>query len=288
VLAGRLVRRSAHLVQAAFVAQQARASGLDYLHAQFGFAPATIAWLAAGPRHRCRAAMRFGFTIHGFHDFVDPAESRLDLKARDAAHVLCISDFHPVPVVPCDRPQLWPRFHVAACGVDLSAFPTVSPPSSRECRPRWRWQAVGGERLRCADRALAQLKRQGAPQRLILVGTGRCVPRSRARRQRGHRRPVEFAGSSPSAEVRAHLERADLFCLSSFSEGLPISIMEGNGCGGAGGDHLDCWDPGACRSRRTALTVPPAPPDALAAAMKQPRRRCILRLRLVTGRAREG
>ena len=73
----RMLRRASHLVQAALVAHEARRGQLAYLHAQFGLAPATIAWLASAFSAVQGERLPFGFTIHGFHDFVDPAESRI-------------------------------------------------------------------------------------------------------------------------------------------------------------------------------------------------------------------
>lgn len=279
---GRLVRRSAHLVQAAFVAQQARRERLDYLHAQFGLAPATIAWLAAALATAAGRPMRFGFTIHGFHDFVDPAESRLDLKARDAAQVLCISDFTRSQLCLVTDPQLWPRFHVARCGVDLSAFPYRQPPEQQGMPTALAVGRLSAEKgFDVLIDALAQLNRQGAPQRLILVGDGPLRASLEAEAaSAGVADLVEFAGELPSAEVRAHLERADLFCLSSFSEGLPISIMEAMAVGVPVVTTWIAGIPELAEAGVTALTVPPARADALAAAMKQLADDASLRLRL--------
>jgi len=267
----RMIRRLAHLAQAALVAEAARRERLDYLHAQFGLAPTTIAWLAGALSSMAGRRLPFGFTIHGFHDFADAAESRLDLKARDAAQVLCVSDFTRSQLCLVTDPGLWSRFAVARCGIDLTAF-AYRPPIRRNEPPTV--LAVG--RLSAEKgfdvliEAVARLKRQGSPQRLTLVGDGPL--RSAlidAAAKAGVSELVEFTGELPPAEVRAHLDRADLFCLPSFSEGLPISIMEAMAVGVPVVTTWIAGIPELAEAGVTALTVPPARPDALAEALRR-------------------
>ena len=279
---GRIVRRLAHLLQAALVAQEAGRERLDYLHAQFGLAPATIAWLAAALSSAAGRRLPFGFTIHGFHDFVEPAESRLDLKARDAAQVLCISDYTRSQLCLVTDPALWPRFHVARCGIDLSAFRYRSPPDHDRMPTVLAVGRLSAEKgFDILIEALAQLKRVGAPQRLVLVGDGPLrTSLESAASGSGVADLIEFAGELPPADVRAHLERADLFCLPSFSEGLPISIMEAMAVGVPVVTTWIAGIPELAESGVTALTVPPARPDTLAQAMQQLAEDGQLRLRL--------
>ncbi|HEU4651715.1 MAG TPA: glycosyltransferase family 4 protein, partial [Croceibacterium sp.] len=267
----RLVRRSAHLVQAAYVAREARRARLAYLHAQFGLAPATIAWLASALAAAAGQRVPFGFTIHGFHDFVDAAESRLDLKARDAAHVLCISDFTRSQLCLVTDPALWPRFHVARCGIDLAAFAYRRPPPLDGLPTALAVGRLSAEKgFDVLIEALAELKRLGAPQRLVLVGDGPLRGAlEAAAASAGIADLVEFAGELPPAEVRARLERADLFCLPSFSEGLPISLMEAMAVGVPVVTTWIAGIPELAEAGVTALTVPPARADALARAMRE-------------------
>ena len=267
---GRMIRRMAHLAQAALVAKLARRDRLDYLHAQFGLAPATIAWLASALSSASGPRLPFGFTIHGFHDFADPAESRLDLKARAAAQVLCVSDFTRSQLCLVTDPELWSRFAVVRCGIDLSAF-TYRAPLQHDGLPTV--LAVG--RLSAEKgfdvliEALASLKREGTPQRLILVGDGPFRSSlANAAANAGIAELVEFTGELPPAEVRAHLDRADLFCLPSFSEGLPISIMEAMAVGVPVVTTWIAGIPELAESGMTAVTVPPARSDALADALR--------------------
>ena len=119
----RAVRRMAHLLEAASLAQQCARRGVKHIHAHFGQAPATIAWFACEFMNvGRREPVSWSFTIHGFQDFIDEAEARLDLKAASAVFVICISDFTKSQLCRITVPEYWPRFHVVRCGIDLEKF----------------------------------------------------------------------------------------------------------------------------------------------------------------------
>lgn len=267
----RMFRRLAHLVQAASVANAARRDQLDYLHAQFGLAPATIAWLGSALSTVAGRRLPFGFTIHGFHDFVDPAESRLELKASHAQQVLCISDFTRSQLYLVTPPDLWPRFRVARCGIDLSAF------AFRNHIPRNHFPTVLAVGRLSSEKgfdvlidAIAILKEKDRPHKLVLVGDGplRALLAEKAKKA-GVTDFVEFTGELEPQAVSKHLHQADSFCLPSFSEGLPISIMEAMAVGVPVVTTWVAGIPELAESGVTALTVPPARADAIAEALHE-------------------
>ena len=80
---------------------------------------------------------------------------------------------------------------------------------------------------------------------------------------------VIYAGELLPGEVARRLADADLFCMASFSEGLPISIMEAMA---VGVPVVTTWIggiPELAVNDVTALTVPPGNSEALAAAIKR-------------------
>lgn len=265
----RTVRRLAHLVQAARLARSARARGVTHLHAHFGLAPATIAWLASRIMALDGRPVGFSFTIHGFHDFADPAETRLDLKARAAAAVVCVSDFTRSQLCLTTPAALWSRFHVVRCGVDLHRWrfaPRMHEPSPVTVVAIGRLSAEKGFSVLIESMAL--LRDRGVDARLTLVGDG---PERRALADaiatHGLTGRVDLVGELPPERVRECLQRADIFCLPSFSEGLPVSIMEAMA---AGVPTVATWIAGIpelAQDGVTALTVPPARADALADAL---------------------
>jgi colanic acid/amylovoran biosynthesis glycosyltransferase len=268
---GRTLRRLAHLAQAALVARRIKEAGIERVHAHFGLAPATIAWLACAIRRAEGGQCAFSFTIHGYHDFVDPGETRLDVKARDAATVLCVSDFTRSQLYLNSAPELWSRFHVARCGIDLATFAYRDPPAPG---PEPTVMALGRlspeKGFAVLIRAIARLAGDGRRVRLRLVGDGPTrADLERAAQEGGVTDLVTFTGELPPEQVRAELTAADIFCMASFSEGLPVSLMEAMAIGVPCVTTWIAGIPELAENEVTALTVPPARADALAAAIER-------------------
>ena len=115
-------------------------------------------------------------------------------------------------------------------------------------------------------RALAAV--QGSPFELLVVGDGPDRPSIEEEvRRLGLERAVELVGQRD--DVPELLATADLFVLSSRSEGLPLSILEAMAAGlpvvasGVGGI------PEVVVDGETGLLVPPGDPQRLAAAVEQ-------------------
>ena len=269
---GLMGRRLVHLAYATLAAKHCRERGVRHLHAQFGLAPATIAWFACDILNfDRRSASTWSFTIHGFHDFVNETESRLDLKAASAAFVICISDFTKSQLCRVTDSRYWGRFHVLRCGIDLDCFRLRNERPQRKV-PRiaivGRLSPEKGHGI-LLD-AVGKLADQHVPVEIEIIGDG---PSAEAIRRQaadlGIERAVFFAGELLPDEVSRRLAEADIFCMASFAEGLPISIME---VMAVGVPVVTTWIggiPELAENDVTALTVPPANSDALADAIKR-------------------
>lgn len=269
---GLIGRRVVHLSYAALAAKYCREHGICHLHAQFGLAPATIAWFACEILNfDGRGTSTWSFTIHGFHDFVNEMESRLDLKAASAAFVICISDFTKSQLCRVTDPRYWDRFHVVRCGIDLGAFPLRAPRPQRDV-PRiaivGRLSAEKGHGLLLE--AVGKLAAQQVAVEIEIIGDGPSA--DAIRRQAGElgiEKRVTFAGELLPGDVSRRLAEADIFCMASFAEGLPISIMEAMAVGIPVVTTSIGGIPELAINEVTGLTVPPGNSDALAAAIKR-------------------
>jgi colanic acid/amylovoran biosynthesis glycosyltransferase len=266
------VRRFSHLLQACLVARECDRRGIRHLHAQFGQAPATIAWFASEILNfpdKGRAG--WSFTIHGFQDFVDESVARLDLKAASAAFVVCVSDFTRSQLCRLLHPSLWDRAKVVRCGIDLDHFrmrgarPQSSPP---------RLVTVG--RLSSEKgqvvllRACRLLAERGTQVHLTLIGSGPLEGLIRDEVANATMEDlVELTGELPPEAVRSRLEEADVFCLTSFAEGLPISIMEAMAVGVPVIATSIAGIPELVVNEKTGLLVPPGNVVALADALEK-------------------
>ncbi len=267
-----VIRRIAHFCYASQTAKHCRAHSVRHLHAHFGQTPATIAWLACEILNRTSGQRTsWSFTIHGFQDFVDDAIARLDLKAASAAFIVCISDYTKSQLCRVTDPQYWNRFHVVKCGIELNAFPLRAVLPDRSA-PR----IVSVARLSPEKghlillNALKALCDEGIPADLQIIGAG---PFEEAIRQEGARLGLDdrvtYSGELLPADVARALADADVFCLPSFSEGLPVSVMEAMAIGLPVVSTWISGIPELAVNDVTALTVPASNVEALAIALKK-------------------
>ena len=120
---------------------------------------------------------------------------------------------------------------------------------------------------------------EGSAATLDIVGSGPYEAEIRAEVGRlGLDDAVRHHGeASTGVKSDRHLRDADVFCLPSFSEGLPVSIMEAMAIGVPVVATAISGIPELAVHDETALTVPPANEEALAAALRQDARRCTAR-----------
>lgn len=265
-----LAVRIVHLGYATLVARECKARGISHIHAHFGLTPASIAWFAseltmAGERR----GLTWSFTIHGFQDFIEQKLARLDLKARSAAFVACISDFTRSQLCRISDPSHWPRFKIVRCGIDLEQFAVQGVQAGKRDMSVITVGRLSPEKGHIVLlHAMRTVLDRGVPMKLRIVGSGPFEPEIRKEagilNLDGH---IEFCGEKVPADVIALLKQSDVFCLPSFSEGLPVSIMEAMAIGIPVVTTWISGIPELARNGETAWTVQPANDAELADAL---------------------
>lgn len=211
--------------EAVLVWDECRRRGIRHVHAHFANVGADVAQLAAaigGP------GWSWSFTMHGPTEFFDVPGHRLADKTRDARFVSCISDFCRSQLMKLVEREHWDKLHLVRCGVDPEVYAPVP------ARP-----ADGALRVVCVGRlvpdkgqsllvdAIGILRRRGVDARLELVGDGPDRAHLEAHvRDTGLREAVHLAGAVGQDTMRDHYAAADVFCLPSFAEGVPVVLME--------------------------------------------------------------
>jgi glycosyltransferase involved in cell wall biosynthesis len=208
--------------------------GVTGIHAHFGQAPATVARYAAAFGNDAagsgagRARWTWSVTIHGWHEFATEDSSDLRTKFADADLVVAISDFTRAQILRLSGSGDWAKIGVVRCGIDVDEFP------AREPRP------VGDPPVVVVVARLSPEKGHGVLLEAMRILAGRGVEvRARfigdgpfeadLRKAISRLRldgSVELLGPQPPSAVAEALRDADVFCLPSFAEGLPVSIME--------------------------------------------------------------
>jgi glycosyltransferase involved in cell wall biosynthesis len=209
--------------------------GIRHVHAHFANVGADVARVATrfGRAADGAGTWSWSFTMHGYAEFYEMKGTDVPGKAADADAVICISDYARSQLVMWTDPPAWSGFHVVHCGVDVGEFSRAPVnPEPHPLRLLFLGRLVVEKGPVVLVEALGLLRASGVDAELTIVGEGPARPEvERAVAELGLADHVALLGAVPSDEARLHYHRADVFCLPSFAEGVPVVLMEAMSCG---------------------------------------------------------
>ena len=218
-----------YFAEAILLWEECRRRGINHIHAHFANVASAVAMLAAS--FGARDGLTWSFTMHGPTEFDDVTRYAIPAKIRSAAFVACISDYCRSQLMKLVERRHWDRLVVVRCGLD---FDRVLPAGqAREYDDAGPLKVLSVGRL-VPDKgqlllleALAALRHRGVAVTLTLVGDGPDrAALAEAVRRLGIEDGVVLAGAVDQERLPELYRAADVFCLPSFAEGLPVVLME--------------------------------------------------------------
>jgi colanic acid/amylovoran biosynthesis glycosyltransferase len=204
--------------------------GIRHVHVHFANVSADVAMLATafGRMAQPNEPWTWSFTMHGSIEFFDVRHFRLAQKAADARFVVCISDFTRSQLMGMLPEREWPKLRVVHCGIDPATYAPVDGQRTESgIRVLCVSRLVPGKGQAVLLEAIGQLRAGGRDVRCTLVGDGPSRGALEATiRKNGMDGVVTLTGAMGQDEIRASYGDADVFCLPSFAEGLPVVAME--------------------------------------------------------------
>ncbi len=210
-----------YFLEAGTLARALQQRQIQHLHNHLADSSCTVAMLAT-----TLAGIRFSFTIHGPAIFFEPYRWRLDLKVQQALFVSCISYYCRSQLMLFSPPDHWPKLHIVHCGVDLQRFVPVTHQSHCK-RLLYTGRLAAAKGLPILFQALQQLVPHHSDLMLTLVGDGPDHVALETLAVALNLTPhLKFVGYQSQDAVCQYLHDSDIFVLPSFSEGLPVALME--------------------------------------------------------------
>jgi glycosyltransferase involved in cell wall biosynthesis len=211
-----------YVAHAARILTWLKDSDVTHLHAHFGTNSAEIASLIhtlGGPT--------YSFIVHGAEVLDNPSQHALPIKVKDAKFALGSCAYAASQMMYHVDPSLWDRIKVVHCGLPNAVFETTPAPLPEH--PVFlsisRFSAEKGHVLLL--RAFADVLKSHPNAKLLLVGDGPMEDQLRAQvKDLGITNAVVFEGWLDSDAVQAKIRQASALVHPSFSEGLPVVIME--------------------------------------------------------------
>lgn len=259
-----------YFAEAIVVWRLLRQRGIAHVHVHFANVAAAVALLAAhyGERDSCS----WSFTMHGPTEFDDVVGYALAEKVRRASFVVCIGDYCRSQLMKLVDPAAWGKLEIVHCGLDPSSYPLIERPD-RNGHPT---------EVLCVGRlvpdkgqsilldAVAELDRRGAQVALTLVGEGPDRATLDARAQAlGIEDRVRLVGAVSQDRMVERYAAADIFCLPSFAEGVPVVLMEAMATGLPVVTTRITGVPELVQDEVSGALVAPGRSDALADALQR-------------------
>jgi len=235
-----------------------------HVHNHFGNAAGTVAAIAAASH-----LVKFSLSIHGPDIFYNVENDLLPEKLRWAAFVRCISWYSKSQLCLLTPPEQWGKFDIVRCGVETSIFASRPDPDNLVPRVLCVGRLVAAKGQALLLEASSTLRADGVEHELIMVGTGPDEAFLRETISREVLDHVVMAGGMNQSSVRQEYQKADLFVLASFAEGVPVVLMEAMACGVPVVSTRITGIPELIEDGVDGLLVAPGDSAALAAAIRK-------------------
>ncbi len=219
-----LLYRLFYFLEAVVVIQHMRRTGSRHLHVHFGSEVATVALIA-----KQLEPITLSLTIHGSDEFYNVSAYHLDRKIKAADFIFCISHFTASQLMRLTDYEDWDKIQVSRLGIDVEKFTPSAPGVKLHddinilCVSR----LTLSKGLHLLLQACAPLMQKFPQLTLTVVGDGEqraSLQRLAARLKIEDR--IHFAGAVNQDQILPYYRQADIFCLPSFAEGVPVVLME--------------------------------------------------------------
>ncbi len=221
-----------YFAEAMLLLRHCRRARIAHIHAQFADSATDVAMLVTHYRRGTRVdgiECSWSLAVHGSVEFYNVIRYAIAAKLAHARFAVAISDFGRSQLMTLSTSERWPHIHVVHCGVDPRVY--VPPPersrSAHSADILFVGRLLHGKGLSLLFEAIAELRRRQLDVRATIVGDGPA--RRDLEAVVDHlmlREHVRFVGSVGQDDVRGLYGGADIFCLPSFAEGVPVVAME--------------------------------------------------------------
>jgi glycosyltransferase involved in cell wall biosynthesis len=207
----------------------AKRADARHLHAHLANVAADVCWWASsfGKLAEPTKGWMWSFTMHGSTEFYSTERFNLRRKVAAADGVICVSEFTRSQLMYLSTPEHWEKLRVVHCGADLERYQWGAPHDRPCLGVLCVSRLVPGKGLELLVDAIAGLAERGTEAQLTVVGDGPLEPSLRARAEHlGVADRVLLEGAVGQDEMPRYYREADVFCLPSFAEGVPVVLME--------------------------------------------------------------
>ena len=216
------VKALGYLVEAGILIDWMKSNQVEHVHEHFANPTALVAMLA-----KRYGGITYSLSIHGPDIFYTVDSSLLREKVENATFVRAISHYCRSQLMRLTEHHLWVNFHIVRCGIDPAVYSPRPVPDNPVPEILCVGRLVPAKGQHILIEACAKVLQSGTKLHLTFVGGGEDRP---SLEQLGMDLKISdhllFTGALGQDEVRQYYDRADIFVLASFAEGVPVVLME--------------------------------------------------------------
>ena len=218
-----LLYRLFYFAEAIIVAQWMQRTGSTHLHIHFGSEVSTVGLIV-----KQFAPVTLSLTIHGSDEFYDVSEFHLEKKIAAADFIFCVSTYTASQLMRLSPYIHWKKLIVAPLGIDTEKFIVANKTNRKKAINLLcvgRLTAAKGQHL--LIHAVANLRAEFPQLTLTLVGDGEDRESlTQLAETLQLTEQINFVGAVNQNHIVDYYQQADIFCLPSFAEGVPVVLME--------------------------------------------------------------
>lgn len=212
----------AYFAEAGILLQWLHRHSITHIHEHFANPTALVAILM-----KTYGGISYSISVHGPDIFYTVDSAMLAEKVQKAAFVRCISHYCRSQLMRISEPQEWDKLHIVRCGVDPDLYTPRPEPDNNVPNILCVGRLVPAKGQYILLEACGILKKEGLQFQLTIVGDGPDkLILEKAAKAGNMNDSVTFTGALGQDKVRDYYDRADLFVLASFAEGVPVVLME--------------------------------------------------------------
>ncbi|WP_380174140.1 glycosyltransferase [Kineococcus sp. DHX-1] len=220
-----------YLAEAVLLRERLRDAGVRHLHVHFANNGADVARSVVhmgraedGPA----AGWRWSFSMHGPTEFEDVEGHDLAAKVESADLIACISEYCRDRLQNLTTPEHWDKMSIVRMGVDASRF-APAPREERDgpLRVLFVGRLVPEKGPDVLLQAVTALAAEGVEVELVVAGGGALADDlAQQRKASAATERIRLLGPVGQDDIRDWYAWADVFCLPSYAEGVPVVLME--------------------------------------------------------------
>ncbi|MDM8557011.1 glycosyltransferase family 4 protein [Desulfococcaceae bacterium HSG7] len=217
-----MVKGIGYLAEAGVLLDWMHKKNVDHIHVHFANPAATVAMIAAA-----YGTISYSLSVHGPDVFYNVTPNLLAEKIKKALFVRCISYFCQSQLKRLVSFQRWSKFQIVRCGINPDIFRPRPEPHNTIPEIVCVGRLVPAKGQHILLDAFGQLQKRGVKAHLTYVGDGEDRDSlEQAAQNMGISASVTFTGAVGQNDVHQYYDRADMFVLASFAEGVPVVLME--------------------------------------------------------------